>query len=129
MTDATDFDQDAFLGAVKHAFQMETEDAQHVTQVVADCFIGEDEVNDEDLEKETRALFYALEAEGLLTFRRTEYKFEGAPRRAFFWRLTEEVLSGKALEAAEATLSHESHEAQIYETLSDDMWSRGVTVS
>jgi hypothetical protein len=124
MSAANDFDRDAFLRAVEHAFSMEAEDARQVTRVIEDCFIGEDEVNDEDLDKETRSLFYALEAEGLLTFRRTEYKFEGAVRRAFFWRLTEDVLTGALFETPDENLVPMAHEAHVYESLSDDMWAR-----
>ncbi len=125
MSAGTDFDRDSFLRAVQHAFKMDPQDAEQVTGVIEGCFIGEDEVNDEDLDKETRSLFYALEAEGLVTFRRTEYKFEGAVRRAFFWRLTEDVLSGAAWQALDAELAPRSQEAALYEALSDDMWSRG----
>ena len=122
-----DFDQPAFLAALLKAFKMDQPDADHVCQVVADCFIGEDEVNDEDLDKETRAMFYALEAEGLMTFRRTEYKFEGAIRRAFFWRLTEDVVAGNVANAQpHAVVSEEEEVRALYATLESDVWSRGA---
>jgi hypothetical protein len=129
MATSNDFDRDAFLHALRKAFDMPEEDAEQVTGVVEDCFIGEDEVNDEDLEKETRALFYSLEAEGLLTFRRTEYKFEGAVRRAFFWRLTEAVTSRAALEDALTAPAHaEEDEALVYQSLHDGAWERSHSI-
>lgn len=120
-----DFDLDAFKQALVKTFRMDAEDANNVTTIVADCFFGEDEVNDEDLDKETRSLFYTLEGEGLMTFRRTEYKFEGAVRRAFFWRLTEDVITGAvALGSESVSLSEEEEISQLYATLNDDMWNR-----
>ena len=120
-----EFDEDAFHDALITAFGMEPEDAGHVTAVVADRFLGEDEVNDEDLDKETRALFYALEVEGIVTFRRTEYKFEGAIRRAFFWRLTAAALAGNvAARSANAAPSEEEQMAKLYATLEEDCWAR-----
>ncbi len=120
-----DFDQAAFHDALITAFGMDPKDAEHITNVVADCFFGEDEVNDEDLDKETRSMFYALEAEGIVTFRRTEYKFEGAVRRAFFWRLTEAALTGSiAARSADTAPSEEEQVAQLYATLQEDCWNR-----
>lgn len=125
MATASDFDREAFLHALRKAFRMGDEDAQEVTRVVEDCFIGEDEVNDEDLEKETRALFYTLESEGLLTFRRTEYKFEGAVRRAFFWRLTEAVTAAAPPPAeAPAALHPDEETERLYLALQEAVWDR-----
>ena len=120
-----DFDLDAFRSAITKTFRMDLDDAAHITQIVAGCFFGEEEVNDEDLDKETRSLFYTLEGEGLMTFRRTEYKFEGAVRRAFFWRLTEEVLDGSV--GREEPLREPSEDEEVnalYATLGDDAWNR-----
>ena len=120
-----DFDTTHLRNALVSAFGMDEEDANHVTNVVSECFFGENEVNDEDLDKETRSLFYSLEAEGLMTFRRTEYKFEGAIRRAFFWRLTPEVLEGTVdVAASRAQPSEEDRVAALYATLHEDAWNR-----
>lgn len=125
-----DFDTDAFKNALIKTFRMDLDDAQNITQIIADCFFGENEVNDEDLEKETRSLFYTLEAENLMTFRRTEYKFEGAIRRAFFWRLTPEVLDGSlGREEAPAQTSEEEEISALYATLGEDVWSRDAVTA
>lgn len=102
---------------------MVREDAEATASVVSSIFRGEDEVNDEDLDKEARALFYTLEKEQLLGIRRTEYKFEGQTRRAYFWRL--KTLADEQL-AGESALSREDVEAaKVYRALPTEMWNRG----
>ena len=122
------FDDQAFHAALTSRFNMDPNDAQAVTTVVADLFWGENEVNDEDLDKDTRSMFYTLQAEGILTFRRTEYKFEGATRRAFFWRLTPDALAGELeVMAHEAAVVDEA--AALYEQLHADLWNRDAIVA
>ncbi len=121
-----DFDVETFQTALTTRFSMDEDDAKAVVTLVEDLFWGEDEVNDEDLDKETRSMFYTLQAEGILPFRRTEYKFEGATRRAFFWRLREDVLEGLDNEDALKVDDAMDHDAKrLYATLNDDMWNRG----
>jgi hypothetical protein len=100
------------------------EDAEATAHVVETAFRGEEEVNDEDLDREIRSLFYTLEREQLLGIRRTEYKFEGQTRRAYFWRLKdiEQLIKG---EDGEAGLSPEDREAlKIYRAMPSEMWAR-----
>jgi hypothetical protein len=112
--------------ALRRAFNMLREDAEATAQVVSSTFRGEDEVNDEDLDKEVRALFYTLEQQNLLGIRRTEYKFEGQTRRAYFWRLKE--LKVDDLERAFGGLSKEDLEAtRVYRALPTELWARGKT--
>ena len=105
---------------------MMREDAEATADVVSTVFRGEDEVNDEDLDKEIRALFYTLEQQNLLGIRRTEYKFEGQTRRAYFWRLKE--MHEEELERSLAGMSKEDAEAQrVYRALPTELWARGKT--
>lgn len=103
---------------------MMREDAEATAKVVASVFRGDDEVNDEDLDKEIRALFYTLEQQQLLGIRRTEYKFEGQTRRAYFWRMKE--LQDHELESALQGLSKEDLDAiKVYRALPQELWARG----
>jgi 23S rRNA U2552 (ribose-2'-O)-methylase RlmE/FtsJ len=61
--------------ALQRAFNMIADDAKQLAETVEHVFQGEDEVNDEDLNKDVRSLFYSLEREKLMNIRRTEYKF------------------------------------------------------
>ncbi|HEX9816505.1 MAG TPA: hypothetical protein VGB18_05955 [Candidatus Thermoplasmatota archaeon] len=110
--------------ALRRAFNMMKDDAEATAGVVSSVFRGDDEVNDEDLDKEIRALFYTLEKEELLGIRRTEYKFEGQTRRAYFWRLKK--LPDQDLDATPAGLSREDIEAlKVYRALPQELWNRG----
>lgn len=112
------------VGALRRAFNMMMDDAEATAGVVASVFRGDDEVNDEDLDKEVRALFYTLEKEELLGIRRTEYKFEGQTRRAYFWRLKK--LPENEPDLGLGGLSREDLEAiKVYRALPQEMWNRG----
>lgn len=110
--------------ALRRAFNMMKDDAEATAGVVSSVFRGDDEVNDEDLDKEVRALFYTLEKEELLGIRRTEYKFEGQTRRAYFWRLKkipDEDATGEL-----GAMTREDIEAlKVYRALPQEMWNRG----
>jgi len=109
--------------ALRRVFKMMREDAVATAEVVDKAFKGEDEVNDEDLDKDIRSLFYALEKESLLQVRRTEYKFEGQVRRAYFWRLNR--LEALGLEDFGPAISKEDLEAsKIYRQLPQELWAR-----
>jgi len=110
--------------ALRRAFNMVREDAEATATVVVGAFNGEDEVNDEDLDKDLRSLFYQLEKEQLLRVRRTEYKFEGQVRRAYFWSLNQ--LEGLRLDDAfGGALTRDDLEAtKVYQGLGQDFWNR-----
>lgn len=109
--------------ALRRVFNMVLEDAQATAKVVDGAFKGEDEVNDEDLDKDIRSLFYALEKESLLQVRRTEYKFDGQVRRAYFWRLNR--LESQGLDDFGPSVSKEDLEAtKVYRQLPQEIWSR-----
>lgn len=113
--------------ALRQAFNMMREDAAATARVVETAFRGEDEVNDEDLDKEIRSLFYTLEKERLLQVRRTEYKFEGQVRRAYFWRLNK--LDEWALDDFGPVLSKDDIDAsRLYRSLPQENWARRAAV-
>jgi hypothetical protein len=112
------------VGALRRAFNMMVDDAEATASVVSSVFRGEEEVNDEDLDKEIRALFYTLEKEELLGIRRTEYKFEGQVRRAYFWRLKKLPLDDE--NGGLNGMTREDMEAmKVYRALPQEMWTRG----
>lgn len=118
-------EKSTLVRALRRAFDMMKEDAEATAKVVESVFRGEDEVNDEDLDRELRSLFYTLEREQLLGIRRTEYQFEGQTRRAYFWRLNDlEDLMGDG--ADDEALSREDRDAlKVYQALPLDLWNRG----
>lgn len=112
--------------ALTRAFDMDALDARATAETVTSVFQGEDEVNDEDLDKEIRSLFYSLEKEKLLNVRRTEYKFEGQTRRAYFWRfndLEQWPFTGERQKA----LQEELEATQVYRALPPNLWTRHST--
>ncbi|MGQ0534726.1 MAG: hypothetical protein ACT4PT_01490 [Methanobacteriota archaeon] len=111
--------KDALIAALVKKFDMAPPDAEEIASVVADQFNGEAEVNDERLTPEIRSIFYTLEAKRLLAFRREEYSIEtGERRRAFFWRVRDEELSG--LDEAPTA----DREDDVYESLPATAWNR-----
>lgn len=105
--------------ALARKFDMLPEDAQEVARIVDDTFGTETEVNDDNLDPETRSIFYTLEAKRLLSFRREEYEWEtGEKRRAFFWRFREEEVE-RADDEPEPEMADD-----IYATLPADVWRR-----
>lgn len=109
--------------ALTRTFNMLREDAEATATVVESAFKGEDEVNDEDLDKEIRSLFYQLEKENLLQVRRTEYKFEGQVRRAYFWRLNR--LDQMSTDDFGPVVSKDDIEAtKLYRQLPSELWNR-----
>ena len=102
---------------------MVREDATATARVVQSAFREDEEVNDEDLDKDIRSLFYTLERENLLDIRRTEYKFEGQTRRAYFWRLKR--LEGFPDDPITSIPSREDLEAvAVYHQLPPERWAR-----
>jgi len=109
--------------ALRRIFNMMREDAEATAKVVETAFKGEDEVNDEDLDKDVRSLFYALEKESLLQVRRTEYKFDGQVRRAYFWRVSR--IESLGLQDFGPAVSKEDLEAsKVYRQLPQELWAR-----
>lgn len=113
-------------GALRRVFNMMKEDAQATADVVETVFQGEEEVNDEDLDKEIRSLFYSLEKENLLQVRRTEYKLDGQVRRAYFWSLGD--LGDLSMDDFGPVIAREELEThKVYQQLPEEMWNRRNT--
>jgi len=110
--------------ALQRAFNMLAEDARQLAETVENVFQGEDEVNDEDLDKDIRSLFYSLEREKLMTIRRTEYKFEGQVRRAYFWQFADlDKLVHDAAPPSKQELEL-IEMSKLYRQLPQDLWAR-----
>lgn len=110
--------------ALQRAFNMLADDAKQLAETVEGVFQGEDEVNDEDLDKDVRSLFYSLEREKLMTIRRTEYKFEGQVRRAYFWQFTD---LDKLLRETQPPSKQELElleMGKLYKQMPQEIWSR-----
>jgi hypothetical protein len=102
-------------------FEMPAEDARRISGLVIDQFGSKDEVLDDQIPKEVRSVFYTLESERILTFRRIEYEGEdGMTKRGFFWCFhpdqTEE----------ETAAEEETQSESVYDELDEDVWSRGA---
>lgn len=109
--------RDALVGALERAFEMASDDATEIADVVLERFSNAEEVDDETLDAEVRSVFYTLEAKRLLSFRRAEYTREdGDRRRAFYWRLRAEALMPPVLEAG----GYE--EVDVYASLPASAW-------
>lgn len=78
---------------IRRRFEMPWDDAIAVTRLLEDLFNGRSEVDDEELSKDLRAMFYDLQAKDLLTTRREEYKSpNGKNLRAFYWAVNPEAI-------------------------------------
>lgn len=109
--------REAFTEALERAFEMETQDAEELADVVLERFAEREEVDDETLDAEVRSVFYTLEQKRMLSFRRVEYtRDDGDRRRAFFWKLRPE-----ALEAPEAH-ADAMKDVDVYATLPASAW-------
>ncbi len=110
-------------GILRARLDMLREDALAVAHTVEEAFRGEDEVNDEFLDAQLRAVFYALQDEGVLAIRRTEFNMDGRARRAYFWSVQE----GRDVEDAPKATFDRS--ARMYARLDDDAWKRRKQVA
>ncbi|HVL86874.1 MAG TPA: hypothetical protein VM681_02535 [Candidatus Thermoplasmatota archaeon] len=111
---------DALAAALERKFDMAQEDATEVARIVDETFGTDAEVNDDNLDPETRSIFYTLEAKRLLSFRREEYEWEtGEKRRAFYWRVRHEELNRMASEDD----GHPANET-VYDSLPAQVWRR-----
>lgn len=110
--------------ALCRVFNMVPEDARVTAETISSAFQGEDEVNDEDLDKDIRSLFYMLEKERLLNVRRTEYKFEGQVRRAYFWRFNHNHDDGAGGRLGAVRSPEDAEALKVYRALPPNLWAR-----
>lgn len=98
--------------------RMLREDALAVSKVVEDAFQGNDELDDELLDKDLRQVFYSLQDEQVLGIRREERREDGGDRRHYLWHLRDDV-------PGVPTTRQERDEAErLYERLGDTAWER-----
>lgn len=110
-------DRSTLQGALERAFDMAPDDAREIADVVIDTFAERDEVDDETIDAELRSVFYTLEAKRMLSFRRVEVTREtGDKRRAFYWRLRRESLTGAT------QIPVHTEEIDVYSSLPASAW-------
>ncbi len=81
-----------FVKALKNKFDMDKEDALSVAKTVENVFKGREEVEDMDIDKHVRSLFYELHREKLLKLRREEFKEKGKQMRKYYWSFDTEMI-------------------------------------
>ena len=104
---------------LRRRLRMLREDAQAVAHTVEQAFHGDDEVEDDVLDKDLRQLFYDLQDEKILDVRRQEYTKDGQLLRGYFWHLRDDV--GEMPRPEHALPSPEE---QLYRKLRDNAWER-----
>lgn len=104
---------------LRRRLRMLREDAQAVAQTVEQAFHGDDEVEDEALDKDLRQLFYDLQDEKILDVRRQEYTKDGQLLRGYFWHMREDVGDLPNPDRTVAT-----PEEQLYLKLRENAWER-----
>ena len=75
---------------------MNDKDAITLAKIVKKIFNKKKEIEDNDIDKYVRALFYELQRERFLKVRREEYKEKGRLLRKYYWSLNEEAIKKEA---------------------------------
>lgn len=105
---------------LRDKLRMMREDAQAIAHTVEHAFKGEDEVDDEALDKDLRQLFYDLQDEKILDVRRREFERDGQRLRGYYWHLREATEQFDLLDG-----TPESDPAQrLYGRLDEEAWER-----
>jgi predicted transcriptional regulator len=84
------------IKALKNAFDMDRQDAVALAQQVEEVFAGNQEIEDMDIDKYTRSLFYELQRKKLLKLRREEIKEQGKPIRKYYWSFDDKKIQNEA---------------------------------
>ena len=84
--------------ALKNRFEMAKEDAIALAKTVEAIFDGEEELDDMNIDKYARALFYELQRERLLKIRREEFKEQGKFVRKYYWSFNNDIIREVAYE-------------------------------
>lgn len=112
----------ALAQALWEDLEMDRSDAMEIAGYVIGAFQGQEELDDDHLDPDLRSIFYTLENQRLLSFRREEFRNEeGHIRRAFYWRIRWENIDTSA-DAQPVAGDRES--GTVYEALPSDAWSR-----
>ena len=99
--------------------RMMREDALAVTKVVEDAFQGNNELDDELIDKDLRQVFYSLQDEKVLDIRREERREDGVDRRHYIWHLRDLDADG-----LEPTRRERDEAERLYAKLGDAAWER-----
>ena len=86
--------------ALEKTFDMAKEDAISIAKTIEDVFHGENEIEDMDIDKHVRSLFYELHKENLLKVRREELKEKSKIIRKFYWSFDNDTIKEKAYRKA-----------------------------
>jgi hypothetical protein len=84
------------MKALKNKFNMGKEDAIAVAKTVESIFNGREEIDDNDIDKYSRALLYDLQREHFLKIRREEFKEKGMYIRKYYWSFNNEIIREEA---------------------------------
>ena len=99
--------------------RMLKEDAAAVATVVEEAFQGRSELDDDQVGKDLRQVFYDLQDSKVLEVRRDESRGEAGTRRHYYWKLRDEP----AFDAPELPPAPDPAE-KLYHKLRDDAWER-----
>jgi hypothetical protein len=108
--------------ALINVFDMDNNDARAIAQQIEDVFHGKEEIEDMDIDKYTRSLFYELQREKLLKLRREEIKEKGKPVRKFFWSFNTKAIKDGAYQKP---IEEEAYE--IYNKIPRHAWLAQTT--
>ncbi|HDQ16400.1 MAG TPA: hypothetical protein ENN45_05015 [Bacteroidetes bacterium] len=86
--------------ALKNKFEMAKEDAVELAKTVEKIFDGQEEVEDMNIDKYARSLFYELQRQKLLKQRREEFKEKGKIIRKYYWSFNNDIIREAAYEKA-----------------------------
>lgn len=112
----------ALKDALVATLEMASTDAREVAGLVIAAFGGREELDDEELSPDLRSMFYTLEGQRLLSFRREEYRNEdGHIRRAFYWHIRWEDVVRVSQDPGG---SHQAEGDSVYDELPRGAWSR-----
>lgn len=85
-----------FVKALKKKFEMTQEDATCLAKTVEEIFNGEKEIEDMNIDKHARSLFYELHSENFLKIRREEFKENGKFMRRYYWSYNSDAIKEEA---------------------------------
>ncbi len=109
----------SLLRVLSDKMRMLRDDAAAVSKVVEDAFAGRSELDDEDLNKDLRQVFYDLQDVKILDVRRVELREEGQARRHYMWSIRD----NDAIPAPAAPAEPDPAQ-RIYARLGDQAWER-----
>ncbi len=106
-----------FVKALKKKFEMSEEDAKCLAETVEEIFHGENEIEDMDIDKHARFLFYELQRENFLKVRREEYKEKGKIMRRYYWSYNNDAIKEEAYRKSVRESPY-----KIYEKIPRNAW-------